>query len=255
MNYLNTTMNYIFMYYSGMNKTFRRTFSETLLAVLKHRHPELFWENGTINGTKAGRKFGIDQPTFRRWAEGANANNDYVVLMAQKLNLTPAQLRGEVPIPYIDNDVNFKVAEKPTEYTSDRATLNAVPLITLTMAGSWMEDLENIDTDRISSWQQTTAKVSSSAFALRVEGKSMQNPNGNPTVPDGSIVIVEPDIEVTPGRIVVAKLPGSEEVTIKKLTRDGPTRYLESLNPDYKPIQIDESCKIIGVVIQVIIDL
>lgn len=243
------------MYYSGMNKSPRRTFSQTLLAVLSHSYPELFWENGALNETRAARRFNVDQPTFRRWSKGGNANNDYIVYMASKLNLTPAQLRGEQPIPYIDNPGDTKVSEPRAEYVSDHATLNAVPLITLTMAGSWMEDLENLDRRSISLWQRTTATVSAAAFALRVEGKSMQNPNGNPTVPDGSIVIVEPHLDVKAGKIVVAKLPGADDVTIKKLMHDGPIRYLESLNPDYKPIPIDDSCKIIGVVIQVIIDL
>lgn len=43
-------------------------------------------------------------------------------------------------------------------------------------------------------WVYTTALVSEMAFALRVRGDSMTNPLGSPSIPEGSIVIVEPDI-------------------------------------------------------------
>jgi SOS-response transcriptional repressor LexA len=94
----------------------------------------------------------------------------------------------------------------------------------------------------------TTANVSKDAFALRVIGNSMTNPSGTPSIPEGYIVIVDPAIDAKSGSFVVAKLPGSDEILLKQLVIDGPNRYLKSLNPDYKPIAIDDDCTIIGVV-------
>ena len=97
-------------------------------------------------------------------------------------------------------------------------------------------------------------KVSPEAFGLVVRGESMTNPNGLPTIPEGSTVIVEPNygtIDDLYGKIVVAILDGTAEATVKKLVWDGPNRYLMPLNPAFKPIEINGNCRIIGKVIQV----
>ncbi len=68
------------------------------------------------------------------------------------------------------------------------------------------------------------------------------------SIPDGAIVIVDPDIEARNGSIVVAKLEDNQEATLKRLVIDGPYRYLKPLNPIYQPIHINGNCHIVGVV-------
>jgi SOS-response transcriptional repressor LexA len=104
-------------------------------------------------------------------------------------------------------------------------------------------------------WQGTTAQVSANAFAVPVEGQTMHNPAGYPSLSAGSIAIVDPAVPVASGKIVLAKLADSDTPTLKKLIIDGPDSYLVPLNPDYKPIKIDSSCEFIGVVVQVYQDL
>jgi SOS-response transcriptional repressor LexA len=48
-------------------------------------------------------------------------------------------------------------------------------------------------------------------FALEVKGDSMTNPNGLPTIPEGATVIVDPDIEPLHGKIVIARIDGTNE--------------------------------------------
>ncbi|AIJ10556.1 Hypothetical protein ETEE_4151 [Edwardsiella anguillarum ET080813] len=38
---------------------------------------------------------------------------------------------------------------------------------------------------------------------------------------------------------------------MKKLSIDGPNIYLMPLNPNYKPIQLDSMCEIVGVCVRV----
>ena len=86
----------------------------------------------------------------------------------------------------------------------------------------------------------------------------MTNPNGSPSIPEGSTVIVEPNygsIDDLYGKIVVAIIDGSSEATIKKLVVDGPNKYLMPLNPNFKPIEINGNCRILGRVVQVTQDL
>ncbi|MBH3164809.1 LexA family transcriptional regulator [Serratia marcescens] len=130
-----------------------------------------------------------------------------------------------------------------------------VPLLSSVQAGSWKEIVEGNLQD-VNEWIETTAKVSPYSFSLRVSGDSMDGPPGQGvSIPNGSIVIVDPEVEALNGRIVVARVNGSNEATVKKLAIDGPNIYLMPLNPNFKPIPFDENCVIIGVCVRVEMNL
>lgn len=130
-----------------------------------------------------------------------------------------------------------------------------VPLLSSVQAGSWKEIIEGNLQD-VNEWIETTAKVSPFSFSLRVSGDSMDGPPGQGvSIPNGSIVIVDPEVEALNGRIVVARVNGSNEATVKKLAIDGPNVYLMPLNPNFKPIPFDENCVIIGVCVRVEMNL
>lgn len=80
-----------------------------------------------------------------------------------------------------------------------------------------------------------------SNFAVRVSGNSME-----PDYPDGSIVFVKQTKHLEPGEIGIFVL--NNEGFLKILGKD---HYLESINPDYKPIQIEEwdDCRLVGKVV------
>jgi SOS-response transcriptional repressor LexA len=132
---------------------------------------------------------------------------------------------------------------------------NSVPLISWVQAGSWAEANTICDTERFDDWIDIAIETGSDAFALKVVGNSMLNPTGSPSIPEDSIIIVDPETEAENGKIVVAMLKSTSEATLKKLVIDGPNKYLMPLNPDYKPISINGDCLIIGVVRQVIYTL
>lgn len=125
-----------------------------------------------------------------------------------------------------------------------------VPLLSQVQAGNWKEIVEH-HFDDLTEWVETTAKVSPYAFSLRVVGDSMSNPGLGVSLPEGSIVIVDPNADPINGRIVVARLKSTNEATVKKLSIDGPNIYLMPLNPNYKPIQLDSMCEIVGVCVRV----
>lgn len=130
-----------------------------------------------------------------------------------------------------------------------------VPLLSSVQAGSWKEIVEE-QLQNVTEWIETTAKVSPFSFSLRVSGDSMDGPPGSGiSIPNGSIVIVDPEVEAVNGRIVVARVNGSNEATVKKLVIDGPNVYLMPLNPIFKPIIYDEHCEIIGVCVRVEMNL
>lgn len=97
-------------------------------------------------------------------------------------------------------------------------------------------------------WIDATVVVSDEAFGMVVEGDSMTHPTEPKSIPDGSVVIVDPGVSPKNGSVVVASVKG--EIIVKKLIIDGPNKYLKSANPDYKPIPVDKTTEILGVVRQ-----
>ena len=87
----------------------------------------------------------------------------------------------------------------------------------------------------------TIAPVRQHTFALRVIGDSME-----PKFQEGTILIVEPEMDANPGDYVIVK-NGNDETTFKQLIKDGADWYLKPLNERY-PIKPLGASNIIGVV-------
>ena len=108
-------------------------------------------------------------------------------------------------------------------------------------------------------WVETTAAVGPHAFALRVRGDSMTNPDDRRSIPDGAIVICDPGavgpLEALHNRIVVAKLTGEQQATLKLLWFDGAKPWLKPLNPRYPMLACPPDTRIVAVAKRVEIDL
>ncbi|MGF1717295.1 LexA family transcriptional regulator [Photobacterium chitinilyticum] len=168
-----------------------------------------------------------------------NGNN--VITLAKLLQTTPEMI--------------VEGKESPKTHFPHTVETRVIPILSWVQAGSWTESCVVEELGDNIEWQETTAKVSSSAFALRVRGDSMTNPYGAPSIPDGSTVIIEPCPDPENGKIVVAMLEGSNEATLKKFEKDGLYKYLVPLNPKYEPMKINGNCRIIGYAKQIVMDL
>lgn len=90
-----------------------------------------------------------------------------------------------------------------------------------------------------------TVPVRRHTFALRVHGDSMVGSTGD-SFPEGSILVVEPELTAEPGDYVIV-LNSKNETTFKQLVKDGADYYLKPLNTRY-PVKPLGSAEIIGVV-------
>lgn len=136
-----------------------------------------------------------------------------------------------------------------TEFEGNLITkMRRIPVISWVQAGQFSECKAAEVFSEVDKWIETSLRIGDSSFALEVKGDSMTNPNGLPTIPEGATVIVDPDAEPLQGKIVVARLDGTNEATVKKLVIDGPQKFLVPLNPRYPNISINGNCLIIGVV-------
>lgn len=87
------------------------------------------------------------------------------------------------------------------------------------------------------------------AFWLQVTGDAMTAPVGM-SVPQGMMILVDPDIEPVPGKMVITRTPDCEEVSFRQLIEESGHRYLKALNPTYPARVFDEQCRVVGVVVQ-----
>ena len=127
-----------------------------------------------------------------------------------------------------------------------------VPLISWVQAGQWAEVIDQLKPGDAEEWIPTSVPIHKHTYALRVKGDSMRNPDGDPTFPHGSVIIVEPDSIDAPdrlvGSLVIVRRTGDDEATFKKLVRDAGKFYLMPLNPQYPRLELQEGDAFCGVV-------
>ncbi|MDI1238991.1 MAG: S24 family peptidase [Polaromonas sp.] len=119
-----------------------------------------------------------------------------------------------------------------------------VPLISEVQAGNYTV-IDNFNPGDGLEMVPVTVAIKRHTFALRVQGDSMVGTNLD-SFPEGSLLIVEPEMQAVPGDYVIA-LNSDNETTFKQLIRDGGELFLKPLNVRY-PIRPLGSAEIIGVV-------
>ena len=122
-----------------------------------------------------------------------------------------------------------------------------VPLISYVKAGSWEEASDPYPTGDAEEWIEAPDNTGPHSFWLRVVGDSMTS-HSAPSIPEGYLILVDPGLPANNGSLVVAKLTDTNEVTFKKLVIDAGKTYLKPLNPDYRTIEVNGNCHIVGVV-------
>ncbi|MCQ2994041.1 XRE family transcriptional regulator [Pseudomonas syringae] len=149
---------------------------------------------------------------------------------------------GEGPETDAQEVSNVKATVQPNE-------MYRYPIISWVSAGSWEEAVQPYPDGFSDRYEMSDYDSKGPAFWLEVKGDSMTSPSGV-SVPEGMMILVDTEADVQPGKLVIAKLPASNEATFKKLVEDGGIRYLKPLNPSYKMVECDEHCRIIGVAVR-----
>lgn len=138
--------------------------------------------------------------------------------------------------------LDSNVEDAPGQYGHRMA-----PVISWVQAGEWSEAVDLHQPGHGDSYEPVPNAAGRHVFWLRVVGDSMTSQVGV-SVPEGHLILVDPDVEPMNGSLVVAKLDDSQEVTFKKLVIDAGQKYLKPLNPAYSMLPINGNCRIVGVV-------
>jgi SOS-response transcriptional repressor LexA len=112
--------------------------------------------------------------------------------------------------------------------------------------------VDNLHPGDAEEWVETTVPIRQHTYALRVRGDSMTNPAGDPSFPDGAIIVIEPDAIDEPakmiGSFVIVKRASDEEATFKQMVKDAGRYYLKPLNPRYPMLELRDDDVLCGLV-------
>ncbi|WP_180006441.1 MULTISPECIES: LexA family transcriptional regulator [unclassified Acinetobacter] len=123
------------------------------------------------------------------------------------------------------------------------------PVLSWVQAGVFT-NVQSVDMSQVEEWLPLPEECTN-CFYLKVQGVS-----NNPDFLEGDYILVDPDVyysDVQSGDMIVVRK--FEDATFKKLVieTDG-SRYLQALNPEFKPniIPLDEDCHFVGQVVDCI---
>lgn len=88
----------------------------------------------------------------------------------------------------------------------------------------------------------TEKGIGMQAFAVKVRGRAMDS-----EFPDGTVIVVDPERQPSPGCFVVASVSGA--CVLRQLIEDGGTQALAAIDRTFPIIPIDDHCAIIGTVV------
>lgn len=211
-----------------MNMKLRKQIADRLRAAMKKSH--------TLKTQAAlQHKSGVGQATIGRIlrCEG-DTRIETLYDLAKALDVSVSFFTGEL--------ANVSLA-------ANQETFRKAPIISSVQAGAWREAADIELSDDSDHWMSVPPNTGDNAFWLRVDGDSMTASAGQ-SVPEGSLILVDPCVPAENGRLVVAKIFGTEEATFKKLIIDGGRKYLKPLNPAYPLIEMTPECYIVGAVVE-----
>ncbi|MBJ7539094.1 helix-turn-helix domain-containing protein [Marinomonas sp. C1424] len=195
-----------------------------------------------LTQAKLAKLVGISQQALQKIEDGSTQKPRDLVEIASALKCTAEWLKSGVLSEIREPALLYNNQQKST---SSSSFIHKAPIISYLQAMQWAEGKSPITKDII--WEETPSIVGENAFWLRVVGDSMTSASGL-SIPEGYLILVEPSLSADNGDLVIAKLETGNEVTFKKLVIDAGQTYLKSLNSDYRPIEADKNCHIIGVV-------
>lgn len=168
------------------------------------------------------------------------------------------ELIFQKPQGWLDRDQEIETntgSSHQSDYGVERKNILCVqvPLIDWDIVPRWRE-MRIVDLKKNKECLISAAiKVSSWAFALKVRDDSMES-SGELSIPEGAIILVEPDAVARNGSLVVVSMAPLRGVTLKQFVLKEGERYLKPLNTRYPILKYTMETQIHGVVKQVWMD-
>lgn len=197
-------------------------------------------ENLNISQEDMAERMGVTPGAVGHWLNGKREPKIDVI----------NRFLSELDLPILETSLpSHESGQQNVAPTAQPSRFYRYPVISWVEAGGWNEAVEPYPAGYSDTFELTDYKAKGQAFWLVVRGDSMTATAGQ-SIPEGMLILVDTGLEPTPGKLVIAKLPESNEATFKKLVEDAGRYFLKPLNPAYPTIPITEDCKLIGVIRQ-----
>jgi repressor LexA len=200
------------------------------------------------------RQYGLtsgNAPTLRELCDymgyrAVGSAQDVVAALRRKGYICPVDRRFARNLLLTEKGKKYKAKSQAQTALVPEVTSYTIPCLGSVPAGNPLEVVE----EKVgyitvaASLFQTPRPSPARLFALRAQGLSMVGAG----IIDGDWLIVSPQQEGDDGNIIVARV--EDEVTVKRLRRDGNGWLLQPENPDFTPIYAkDRPFQIVGKVV------
>ena len=187
-----------------------------------------------VTQKELAQKSGVKQSVISDLETGNAKSTGSILELANALGVTAEELKKGV----FDEASLTNVAP---------VTVRMAPVLSWVQAGT-MTNVEAVDMSQIEEWLPLPDGDCEKCFYLKVQGLS-----NFPDFQEGDYILVDPTLQfsdMNSGDIVVVRR--FDDATFKKLVieTDG-SKYLQALNPEFKPniIPLDENCRFVGEVV------
>ncbi|QPQ29422.1 LexA family protein [Lysinibacillus sp. JNUCC 51] len=178
-----------------------------------------------LNQTDMARDLNLPETTVSNWMKASTyPRPDKIQLMADYFNIRRSEL----------------TEEQPTNLIEIQPNLAKIPILGTIACGEPILAEQNVEGYM---YEFSELLPAGNIFALVAKGDSME-----PTIPNGSKVLIREQSEVEYGEIAAVLVNGDTEATLKRVKKQGDTILLMPDNPKHEPYIVDQNnpAKIIG---------
>lgn len=194
-----------------------------------------------LTESELARKINIPRATINRLVSGRTPDPRASTLnsIAEYFKVSVDQLLGKKPL---FSDVNQSMAA---------AQNTSIPIIKLEDSIHWVEILKNIKLNNHQDWitinqLEDKCEDEDGEFAVRISGESML-----PQFQANTILIISPSKKAKSRDFVIAHVNKNNEVLFRQYIVENRYKFLQAINSMFPTIEMEDSDKILGVVIQI----
>lgn len=199
----------------------------------------LLINDARITEAELARKINVPRATINRLVSGRTPDPRASTLnaIASYFNISVDQLIGKKPL------LDSKQSIIETSHLS-------IPIIELEEAVNWERIISELNTTKKFDWIMVDSySAYQGKFAIRVQGDSMW-----PQFQTDTILIISTDKPVKNRDFVIAYINKTKDVVFRQIITDGSYKFLKAINIIFPTINFENGDKIVGSVIQTIIN-